>query len=270
MLLFLNCFIIFCMFVIGSLFGSFFSLATYRLPRHQDIVATRSYCPKCKHRLEFLDLIPVISYIIRGGKCHYCGDKISLRYFLLESLNGLVFVIFYLVFGYTINCLIISLIYAILFVIVGSIIMSKKMTPDEKKEIKSLKEELKLNKKSGVFVSEIIVAMIMFTILMVSSVTISKNFSNTAVKNRLDSQAYTVLLKNVETCLATSYENLASYISQDLVEGTTFNVSVKVSRLSDQDFSKDDIVKIIDVKVSYLYNQNVIEKNMKTVKGKVL
>ena len=119
MIIFLNCFVILCMFIIGSLFGSFFSLATYRLPRHQDIVATRSYCPKCKHRLEFLDLIPVLSYIIRGGKCQYCGDKISLRYFLLETINGFVFVGFYLIFGYTIKCLIVALIYAVIFVIIG-------------------------------------------------------------------------------------------------------------------------------------------------------
>ena len=50
----------FFMFVIGTLFGSFFSLATYRIPRHQDILIKRSYCPNCKHNLGFFDLIPIL------------------------------------------------------------------------------------------------------------------------------------------------------------------------------------------------------------------
>ena len=52
--------LIFC---IGTLFGSFFTLAVYRIPLRQDITHTRSYCPKCNHRLEFLDMIPIFSYI---------------------------------------------------------------------------------------------------------------------------------------------------------------------------------------------------------------
>lgn len=267
MIIFLNCFVILCMFIIGSLFGSFFSLATYRLPRHQDIVATRSYCPKCKHRLEFLDLIPVLSYIIRGGKCKYCGDKISLRYFLLETINGFVFVDFYLIFGYTIKCLIVALIYAVIFVIIGSIIMSKNMTEEEKQEVKN---ESKLNKKAGVFVSELIVAMIMFTILIVSSIVINRNYNNTSIKNMLDAHAYSLLVKNVEVCLATNYDDLSSYTLQDTIDGNTYTITVNVTKLSDQDFSKEDLVKTIDAKVSYVYEGNIIEKNIKTLKGKVL
>lgn len=270
MLIFLNCFIILCMFIIGSLFGSFFSLATYRLPRHQDIIATRSYCPNCKHRLEFLDLIPVLSYIIRGGKCKYCGDKISLRYFLLETINGFVFVTFYLIFGYTIKCLIVAIVYAVIFVIIGSIIMENKMTDEEKKEVINKERDVKLNKKSGVFVSEIIIAMIMFTVLIVSSVVINRNYQNTAVKNILDSHAYSLLTKNVEVCLATNYDDLNSYTLQDTIDGTTYSIVVNITSLSDQDFTKDDIVKIIDAKVSYMYEGNKIEKNIKTLKGKVL
>ena len=81
----------FFMFVIGTLFGSFFSLATYRIPRHQDILIKRSYCPNCKHNLGFFDLIPILSYIIGKGKCRYCKEKISIRYPILELTNGIVF-----------------------------------------------------------------------------------------------------------------------------------------------------------------------------------
>lgn len=83
--------LIFC---IGTLFGSFFTLAVYRIPIRQDITHTRSYCPKCNHKLGFWDMIPIISYIFLGGKCRYCKEKIRIRYLLLEMLSGLVFVVF--------------------------------------------------------------------------------------------------------------------------------------------------------------------------------
>ena len=83
--------LIFC---IGALFGSFFTLAVYRIPIGQDITHTRSYCPKCNHKLGFWDMIPIFSYVFLGGKCRYCKEKIRLRYLLLEVLSGLVFVLF--------------------------------------------------------------------------------------------------------------------------------------------------------------------------------
>ena len=83
--------LIFC---IGALFGSFFTLAVYRIPIGQDITHTRSYCPKCNHKLGFWDMIPIFSYVFLGGKCRYCKEKIRPRYLLLEVLSGLVFVLF--------------------------------------------------------------------------------------------------------------------------------------------------------------------------------
>ena len=83
--------LIFC---IGALFGSFFTLAVYRIPIGQDITHTRSYFPKCKHKLGFWDMIPIFSYAFLGGKCRYCKEKIRIRYLLLEILSGLVFVLF--------------------------------------------------------------------------------------------------------------------------------------------------------------------------------
>ena len=83
-------FLIFC---IGTVFGSFFTLAVYRIPLHQDITHKRSYCPKCNHKLSFLDMIPILSYIFLGGKCRYCKEKIRIRYLLLEILTGIIFVL---------------------------------------------------------------------------------------------------------------------------------------------------------------------------------
>ena len=78
-------------FIMGTVFGSFFTLATYRIPRSQDITHTHSYCPNCSHKLGFLDLIPVFSYIFLLGKCRYCKEKISLRYLIIEILSGVTF-----------------------------------------------------------------------------------------------------------------------------------------------------------------------------------
>ena len=79
---------------IGALFGSFLTLAVYRIPLGKDITHERSFCPNCNHRLEFLDLIPILSYLFLGGKCRYCKQKIRPRYFLLEIMSGVVFVLF--------------------------------------------------------------------------------------------------------------------------------------------------------------------------------
>ncbi len=82
------------MFIIGTVLGSFYTLAVYRIPLKQDITHTRSYCPKCNHKLNFLDLIPILSYICLGGKCRYCKEKIRPRYLILEISSGLVFLAF--------------------------------------------------------------------------------------------------------------------------------------------------------------------------------
>ncbi len=80
-------------FIIGTLFGSFYTLAVYRIPKRQDIIYTHSYCPNCNHKLGLLDLFPIFSYILLGGKCRYCKEKIRPRYLILEVLSGLLFVV---------------------------------------------------------------------------------------------------------------------------------------------------------------------------------
>lgn len=81
-------------FAIGTLFGSFFTLAVYRIPLGLDITHEHSFCPNCNNKLQFRDLIPVLSYIMLGGKCRYCGQKVRSRYLILEVLSGFVFLIF--------------------------------------------------------------------------------------------------------------------------------------------------------------------------------
>ena len=86
-------------FLIGITFGSFFTLAVYRIPLGKDITHTRSFCPNCNHKLGFWDMIPLFSYIFLGGKCRYCKQKIRPRYLILETLSGCAFVLL----AYTLN-----------------------------------------------------------------------------------------------------------------------------------------------------------------------
>lgn len=81
-------------YTIGVVLGSFFTLAIYRIPRREDITHKRSYCPNCNHRLNFWDLIPVLSYIFLRGKCRYCHEKIRPRYIIIELLSGIAFLLF--------------------------------------------------------------------------------------------------------------------------------------------------------------------------------
>ena len=88
----MNIFLYVIIFAIGALFGSFYTLAVYRIPLKQDIIHTHSYCPNCGHKLGFLELIPILSYIFSGGKCHNCKQRINIRYFIIEILSGICFV----------------------------------------------------------------------------------------------------------------------------------------------------------------------------------
>ena len=108
-------------FIIGTLFGSFSTLAVYRLPLHQDITHKRSYCPSCNHKLSFFDMIPILSYIFLGGKCRYCGKRIRIRYLLLEILTGSVFLLFAISINTNLNTLDIS---KLMYLVVGLLYMS--------------------------------------------------------------------------------------------------------------------------------------------------
>lgn len=97
----MNCILYVIIFIIGTVFGSFLTLATYRIPIHKDITHEHSFCPNCNHKLTFLDLIPILSYVFLRGKCRHCKKKISPRYFIIEFVTGISFVM--LAFALDIN-----------------------------------------------------------------------------------------------------------------------------------------------------------------------
>jgi leader peptidase (prepilin peptidase)/N-methyltransferase len=85
--------------VFGLVIGSFLNVCIARLPQGMSVSKPRSHCPKCKKQIAWYDNVPVLSYLILGGRCRGCGKKISARYPMIEAINGLVSVLLYLKFG---------------------------------------------------------------------------------------------------------------------------------------------------------------------------
>lgn len=85
--------------LLGLCFGSYVTLLSYRLPRDLPTIATRSRCPSCQMTLQARDLIPVLSYLLSGGKCRGCKTKLSARYPLTELATAAGFIWAYSVVG---------------------------------------------------------------------------------------------------------------------------------------------------------------------------
>lgn len=83
----------------GLVFGSFFNVCVWRIPRGESINFPPSHCPNCKKQIRSYDNIPIISYLILRGKCRDCRKPISIRYPLIESFTALFFVLSYAKFG---------------------------------------------------------------------------------------------------------------------------------------------------------------------------
>ncbi|MBO5414771.1 MAG: prepilin peptidase [Bacilli bacterium] len=89
------------LFVFGTIFGSFYNVVGDRVADGKSIIYPPSHCPKCKHRLTPLELVPIFSYLFQGGKCKNCKCKIPLFHPLYEIFVGLLFMFSYISFGFT-------------------------------------------------------------------------------------------------------------------------------------------------------------------------
>lgn len=110
------------LFIFGLVFGSFFQVVGLRLPEGKSIINPPSHCEVCNKRLKWYELIPVISYIIQGGKCSKCKSHISIKYPIYELLTGILFCLCYIVFGFTTDFIIaISFVSILMIVIISDI-----------------------------------------------------------------------------------------------------------------------------------------------------
>ncbi len=106
-------------FILALLVGSFLNVCIYRIPINKSIAFPPSHCTNCKTKLRPKDLIPVLSYLFYKGKCKYCGEKISLQYPFIELLNGIIYILVFISFGYSIDSLFNFILGSLLIVISG-------------------------------------------------------------------------------------------------------------------------------------------------------
>ncbi len=83
----------FFVFVLGTVFGSFASAWLHRLRFGGSVFKGRSKCASCAQDLSAVDLIPVVSYIIRRGRCRMCKQRVSWQYLALEVGMGVLFLL---------------------------------------------------------------------------------------------------------------------------------------------------------------------------------
>ena len=106
-------------FVMGLVVGSFLNVCIYRIPRRESVVVGASHCPWCGEKLKWYDMVPVLSYILLKGRCRFCMNKISLRYPVVEFLNGITWLILYIILGlsvwFILSCIAVSYAYVVLF-----------------------------------------------------------------------------------------------------------------------------------------------------------
>lgn len=87
--------------LLGLAVGSFLNVCIHRLPRDQSLNSPPSRCPACEYRLRWFDNVPVLSYVLLGGRCRKCRTWISIRYPIVELITMALFLVHGAVFGWS-------------------------------------------------------------------------------------------------------------------------------------------------------------------------
>ena len=106
-------------FIFGLCSGSFLNVAILRGLSGEDMVFSRSKCPKCENQLKWYMNIPLLSYLFLRGKCAFCKEPISFQYPLVEFICGVSFLVSFLVFGLSLKTLFICIFLA-LFILLSA------------------------------------------------------------------------------------------------------------------------------------------------------
>ncbi len=116
-------------FILGSIWGSFANVCIHRLPIGESIVVKRSYCPDCKSKINWFNNIPLISFLILGGKCKSCKSGINKRYFIVELTSVISFLFIYHFFGLSITSALLAVL-SIFFIIIFFIDLKHYIIPN--------------------------------------------------------------------------------------------------------------------------------------------
>ena len=93
-------------FVFGSIMGSFYYVVATRVSKGESIISPPSHCDNCNHKLKWYENIPIISYLIQGGKSRCCHNKLNISYLIMEVCTGMLFAVCYHVYDFTLDLLI--------------------------------------------------------------------------------------------------------------------------------------------------------------------
>jgi leader peptidase (prepilin peptidase)/N-methyltransferase len=115
--------------VLGLIVGSYLNVVIYRLPRGISTVLPRSRCPGCGAAIRALDNVPVVSFLLLGGRCRACGASISWRYPLIEAATAALFLASFLRFGLSFEGLAAAL-FCALMVVLAVIDVDHMILPD--------------------------------------------------------------------------------------------------------------------------------------------
>ena len=100
------------------------------MPDNINVISGRSHCPSCKKQIRWFDNIPLLSYIILKARCRDCSSKIDSKYFLIELISALNFVLIFYLFGFS-STTILFFILSICFVIIIFIDIKHFIIPNE-------------------------------------------------------------------------------------------------------------------------------------------
>jgi leader peptidase (prepilin peptidase) / N-methyltransferase len=115
--------------LIGLAIGSFLNVCISRMPHNESVVHPRSRCPQCRKQIAGYDNIPVLSYILLGGRCRNCKKSISIRYPLTEALTGVIGALIYLEYGLGLE-FVVYLAFAAALIVLAFIDADHRILPD--------------------------------------------------------------------------------------------------------------------------------------------
>ena len=104
-------------FLFGICIGSFLNVVIIRIPKGESLIKRSSHCMTCGAKIRIIDLIPVFSWLFLRGKCHSCGEKISPRYPIVESLNGFLYMLVFWVMDFNAESVITCVMFSLLIVV---------------------------------------------------------------------------------------------------------------------------------------------------------